>query len=267
MHAYAFHQYTLMRDALNATGRHIFFSLCGWNPWYAPPDKELHYDGGASVGNSWRIAQDCYDWRTTFNAIQVNARLAAYAGPGGWNDPDMLLGSSPGVANWLRPHQSRTQFSLWCVMAAPLLIGSKMLNLTAFDLETYTNTDAISVNQDPLGIQGRPVVDTCPEGEVPEKGTVPSCHQVWTKPLHNGSTAVAIVNFSPEPKYMHIDFATDLGIDGKAFVRDLWLKHRFPPTNSFATQVLGDGGSVMLLITPLELLPSPSVDTVEQKTQ
>ena len=78
-HGIAFHEYGLMRDALNKTGRHIYFSLCGWNAWYAPE--------GWSLGNSWRIAGDCNGWDSIYNAIRTNEGLAKYARPGGWNDP------------------------------------------------------------------------------------------------------------------------------------------------------------------------------------
>ncbi len=72
-----------MRDALNKTGRHIYFSLCGWNSWYAPQ--------GWSLGNSWRIAGDCNEWPSVYNAIRTNEPLAQYARVGGWNDPVMQI--------------------------------------------------------------------------------------------------------------------------------------------------------------------------------
>lgn len=75
-HPTAFAQYGKMRDALNATGRPIFFSLCGWNNWYAPVGKTL--------GNSWRISGDCNAWPSIYNAIRVNQPLFNYSGPGAW---------------------------------------------------------------------------------------------------------------------------------------------------------------------------------------
>jgi alpha-galactosidase len=151
-----------MRDALNSTGRQIYFSLCGWNDWYAPE--------GASLGNSWRIAGDCNGWDTVYNAIRTNEPLWKFARigapfslppfipmhlplltrlhqlpfSGAWNDPDMLVGSSPQAAVYNTPDQARSQFSLWSVMAAPLLIGSNILNLSAWDFETYTNREVRS---------------------------------------------------------------------------------------------------------------------------
>ena len=79
------------------------------------------------------------------NAITVNAKLGQYAGPGGFNDVDALIGSSPGAAVHVTQTQSRTQFSMWAVMAAPLIIGSNVLHITPYDLETYKNTEVIAI--------------------------------------------------------------------------------------------------------------------------
>ena len=155
-HDAAFAQYATMRNALNATGRRVFFSLCGWNAWYAPR--------GASLGDSWRIAADADTFANVYVAIRTNEGLARYAGPQkGWNDPDMLLGSSGKAAVSLTSVEVQTQFSMWAIMAAPLLIGAPMNDgLPAADLETFLNAEVIDVNQDPLGIQGVPVFSNCP---------------------------------------------------------------------------------------------------------
>jgi len=153
-HAQAFEEYGTMRDALNATGRPIFFSLCGWNAWYAPL--------GYGLGNSWRIAPDCDEWDNVYVAVRTNEALAEFAGPGGWNDPDMLVGSHADAAVHFTPQQVQTQFSLWAVMASPLLIGSSILRMPASDLATYSNEEVIRINQDPLGVQGEPVWSNCP---------------------------------------------------------------------------------------------------------
>jgi alpha-galactosidase len=116
-----------MRDALNATGRPILFSLCGWYDWYAP--------AGAALGNVWRMSGDVSSFLDVLRATDDNAPLAQYAGPGGFNDPDILIGSSPSSTLSLPQAQSRTQFNLWCVMAAPLLIGTNLLNISAYDIQ------------------------------------------------------------------------------------------------------------------------------------
>lgn len=153
----AFRAYALMRDALNATGRPILYSLCGWNAWYAPM--------GESLANSWRMAPDCDEWANVYIAIRTNERLSPHASPGSFNDPDMLLGSNPDAPASLTPTQVQAQFSMWAVMAAPLLIGSRLLSMPKSDLATYSNEEVIAVNQDPLGLQGAVVWSNCPAFE------------------------------------------------------------------------------------------------------
>eukprot|EP00037_Helgoeca_nana_P030778 m.383854 g.383854 ORF g.383854 m.383854 type:complete len:343 (-) comp28265_c0_seq2:879-1907(-) len=153
-HTVAFEQYGLMRDALNRTGRPIYFDLCGWSSWYAPVGK--------SLGNAWRIGYDVNSWGGMINnAISANKPLAKYAGPGGWNDMDALIGSTEGTAVHVTPLESRTQMTLWSMMAAPLIIGSNILNLSSWDLATYTNREVIAVDQDLLGVQGEVIYEDC----------------------------------------------------------------------------------------------------------
>ena len=150
----AFAEYGRMRDALNATGRKVLYQVCGWNAWYAPKGEEL--------GNTWRIAADADDWLHIYRGIRTNEALSKYAGPGHYNDPDMLVGSGRDTAVFVTPQQSRTQFNLWAIMASPLIIGASLTNMTEWDLETYSNERVISVNQDSLGIQGIPIYSDCP---------------------------------------------------------------------------------------------------------
>jgi len=209
-HGIAFLEYGNMRNALNQTGRPIYFSLCGWNAWYSP--------GGSSLGNSWRIGGDCNEWPSVVAAIFTNQQLNLYGGPGGWNDPDMLVGSSTSAAVYNTPDQARTQFSMWAVMAAPLLIGSSMLNMSAWDLETYTNTEILAVDQDPLGIQGWPIWENCQEFD-----DVPACQQIWARPLVGGAWAMIAINYDVVEAYISCDercFAS-MGF-ASANVRDQW---------------------------------------------
>jgi len=156
-HATAFEQYGRMRDALNATGRPILFSLCGWNAWYAPR--------GSSLGNSWRVAPDTDEWSNVYVAVRTNERLGAFAAPGAFNDPDMLVGSNPAAPVHFTPAQVQTQFSLWAVMAAPLLLGAPLEGMPPSDLATYSNEEVIAIDQDVLGVQGRVVWSNCPPFE------------------------------------------------------------------------------------------------------
>jgi alpha-galactosidase len=239
-HNTAFQQYGLMRDSLNATGRDIYFSLCGWNSWYAPE--------GWSLGNSWRIAGDCNTWPNVQNAIDVNVPLTNYAKPGGWNDPDMLIGSDPSTAAHLTQTQSRTMFSLWSVMAAPLLIGSNIRSLNAWDLQTYSNTEVIAVNQDPAGRQGVRLAG----GNLVNYA---SAYNVWGKKLQDGSAVLNFLNnnrTSPESITCEASCFTALGFKAtdQLKVRDLWAHSDIGTITAgsgyTAKAVPENGGSVTL---------------------
>jgi len=240
-HDTAFKQYGTMRDALNATGRHIYFSLCGWNSWYAPE--------GWDLGNSWRIAGDCNEWSSVLNAIDTNVPLAQFARPGGWNDPDMLIGSSGGTAAHLTPDQSRAMFSLWSVMTAPLLIGSNIRNLNAWDLETYKNEEVIGVNQDRAGKQGIRIAG----GNLRQGGNT---FNVWGKKLNDGSWAVAFLNNANTAADVACDADCFSKMDFKATdtltVRDLWKRANIGTTQGSYTvkNLPANGGSAVLKFTP-----------------
>lgn len=183
-HDAAFSDYSEMRDALNATGRPVLFSLCGWHSWYAPMGYEL--------GNQWRISGDGRNWGALSAAVNTNAYLARYAGPGGFNDPDLLISTGegsygPGRVGWYQTErQSRTQFSTWAVMAAPLLMSADIQSLSAYQLDTWGNDEVIAVDQDPMGRQGLRVAG----GNL----TATAGTNVWGRPLSDGSWAVVFIN-------------------------------------------------------------------------
>jgi len=145
--------YMTMRDALHAAGRPIVFSLCEWGtdkPW----------EWGASVGHLWRTTGDicaCFDcvidhggW-SSWGVLQILDKqegLRKYAGPGHWNDPDMME-----VGNGMSVNEDRAHFSLWCMLAAPLISGNDLRAMSTQTTAILTNRQAIAVNQDPLGIQ------------------------------------------------------------------------------------------------------------------
>jgi hypothetical protein len=133
-----------MRDALNASGRAILFSMCEWgvdNPAAWAP----------SVGNSWRTTGDISDnWEAMMTKLDQNAPLYNYAGKGAWNDPDMLEVGNGGMTN----DEYITHFSLWAIMKAPLIIGCDITNMSAETKNILMNTEVIAINQDPLGQQG-----------------------------------------------------------------------------------------------------------------
>jgi len=140
-------RYPIMRDALNKSGRAIFYSMCEWG--VDDPAK-----WAKTVGNSWRTTGDISDsWSSMITIIDKNDKWADYAGPGGWNDPDMLEVGNGGMTY----DEYRTHFSLWALAKAPLLIGCDVTKRDPETFEILMNKEVIAVNQDPLGVQGRKV--------------------------------------------------------------------------------------------------------------
>jgi alpha-galactosidase len=211
--------YTRMRDALKKTGRPIVFSLCqyGWgNVW----------EWGESVGgNLWRTTGDIEDNFESMSRIGfAQSGHERYAGPGHWNDPDMLEVGNGGM----NEDEYRTHFSLWSILAAPLIAGNDLSTMTPFTLDMMTNKEVIAVDQDPLGRQGYPVVQEGP-------------FEVWMKPMQDGTVVVGLFNRSKEQDRMTVKFA-HLGLSGSSAVRDLWL-HKDAGTfsDSFSAYVPAHG--------------------------
>jgi alpha-galactosidase len=161
-----------------------------------------------------------------------------YAGPGHWNDPDMLVVGNVGWGPKLHPSrltadEQYTHISLWCLLNAPLLIGCDMTQLDAFIKSLLTNDEVIAVNQDPLGKQAARVAET-------------EDTQVWAKPMEDGSTAVGLFNLDEDPQPVTVKFS-DLHLDGTRIPRDLWRQKDLPAaTDSFTTDVPAHG---VVLIT------------------
>jgi alpha-galactosidase len=193
--------YTKMRDALKKTGRPIVFSLCQYglgNVW----------EWGASVGgNLWRTTGDIEDNYESMAKIGFGqSGHEKYAGPGHWNDPDMLEVGNGGM----NEDEYRTHFSLWCLLAAPLMAGNDLSKMTPYTQDLLTNGEVLAVDQDPLGKQGYPVVQEGP-------------FEVWMKPMADGSAVVGLFNRSKDADKMTVNFS-HIGVTGEASIRDLWLK-------------------------------------------
>ena len=193
--------YIKMADALRATGRPMVYSLCQYG-------LEDVWRWGASVGGQMRRTtgdiQDNYYQMLTIGFSQNG--LEKYAGPGHWNDPDMLeVGNGK-----MNPREERTHISLWCILAAPLFAGNDLTRMSATALRILTNPEVIAVDQDPAGIQGRRVWQ---EGPV----------QIWTKPLSDGAVAVAVFNTNTHPTTLHANFQK-IGLPASLQVRDLWRR-------------------------------------------
>jgi alpha-galactosidase len=219
--------YSTMAEALRATGRPIVFSICEWGtakPWL----------WAAKVGNLWRTTGDIYDaWEGVktyssgvLNILDKQVGLESFSGPGHWNDPDMLEVGNGGMTT----EEYRAHFSLWAMLAAPLIAGNDLSAMSPETRAILTNREVIAVDQDPLGQQGRRVAKT---GDL----------EVWARPLKGGGRAVILLNRGKASARISVDWA-DLGYpaDLTADVRDLWTgqpNHRVKGT--FAADVPSHG--------------------------
>eukprot|EP00455_Lapot_gusevi_P013790 TRINITY_DN167_c0_g4_i2.p1 TRINITY_DN167_c0_g4~~TRINITY_DN167_c0_g4_i2.p1 ORF type:complete len:398 (-),score=141.16 TRINITY_DN167_c0_g4_i2:65-1207(-) len=222
-------RYPVMRDALNATGRPILFSLCEWG--VDTPAK-----WAPAVGNSWRTTNDISDnWESFLSNLYKNDESASVAGPGQWNDPDML---EVGNGN-MTDTEYRAHFSLWALVKAPLLIGCDVTNMSAFTQETLMNREVIAINQDSLGIQGT---------RVKSAGFL----EVWAGKLADGGYAVVLFNRDAAAATITVNWA-DIGLAAnvQAKVRDLWLHQDMGHFTSSYSAHVESHGVVMVRITPM----------------
>lgn len=227
--------YTRFRDAFRATGRPMVLSICEWG-------RNRPWEWGEGIGQLWRTTSDIRDdWSSLLWIVEANERLHGAAGPGHWNDPDMLEVGNGGMT----VEEYRAHFSLWAMMAAPLIAGNDLRAMTDDIREILTNTEVIAVDQDPLGVQGRVVLDR-------GYGL-----QVWAKALAGGAVAVTLFNERSNVTEGWIRWE-DVGLPpGPATVRDLWA-HRdlgaHTDTGAYAdrfTTAVPPHGVVMLRITPV----------------
>jgi alpha-galactosidase len=249
--------YTLMRNALRRAGRPILFSMCEWGsskPW----------EWAADVGHSWRTTGDIgvgfmpipqrYDengkksWTPlgVMTIVDINEPLRRYAGPGHWNDPDMLE-----VGNGMTVAEDRAHFTLWCMMAAPLILGNDITDMTPETLATITNREVIAIDQDPLGIQGL---------RLKKKGDL----QYWFKPLEGGDWAFCVLNVGDEPAVVSLNWASlevNDEISGRSTdfskvtyrARDLWNPSVKPFTTRAKTEItVGSHDVALYRLSPVK---------------
>ena len=193
-------QYAKFRDALRRAGRPIVLSICEWGsnqPWEWAP----------AIGNLWRTTDDISDsWGSMLGNLDQSAQHATVAGPGHWNDPDMLEVGNGGMTDG----EYRAHFSLWAIQAAPLIAGNDLRAMSDSTRAILTNAEVIAVDQDSLGAQGLLVWTDGP------------ALQVWAKPLANGDRAVALLNRSDTTARITAWLRrTGIRTDS-ARVRDLW---------------------------------------------
>ena len=191
-------QYAKFRDVLAQAGRPIVFSICNWGvkaPWR----------WGPKTGNLWRTTGDISDKYDSMSLIGFSQNgLEKFAGPGHWNDPDMLEVGNGGMDR----DEYRTHMALWALLAAPLLAGNDLRSMTAETKEMLTNREVLAVDQDSKGVQGH---------RIWEEGPL----EIWAKPLADQSQAVALFNRSEASLKMTLDFKA-IGFSGAANLRDLW---------------------------------------------
>jgi alpha-galactosidase len=228
--------YTTMHNALKTSGRPIVFSICEWGkskPWLWAKD----------VGNLWRTTGDIFDcwdckkeWSTGWLVIlDQQVGLESFAGPGHWNDPDMLEVGNGGMSTT----EYRSHFSLWSMLAAPLIAGNDLKNMTPEIKEILTNQEVLAVDQDALGMQAR---RTSKNGEL----------EVWVKQLHDGSRAVVLFNRGASEAEISANWE-ELGYPSglPAVLRDLWNKKDLGQfAGKFSAQVHSHG-VVMVRIMPV----------------
>jgi alpha-galactosidase len=218
--------YRKMSLALEKTGRPIVYSLCQ----YGLGDV---WKWGASVGgNLWRTEGDIHDNYVSMSSIGFGQLdIADYAGPGHWNDPDMLEVGNGGMNN----DEYQTHMSLWALLAAPLLAGNDLSRMTPETLRILTNPDVIAVDQDSLGKQG-------------VRAWASGAQEIWTKTLGDDSVAVGLFNRAETPVEIKLNLAV-LGLRGAPSARDLWTGRDLGRIHDDETFSVPGHGVVMLRLT------------------
>ncbi|MEO7278249.1 MAG: glycoside hydrolase family 27 protein [Sphingomicrobium sp.] len=230
--------YAVMADALRSSGREIVFSMCEWGnskPWL----------WAGKVGNLWRTTGDiwdsfqskdkAHDWaHPVMEIVDLNEPLWPYAGPGHWNDPDMLEVGNGGMTE----AEYRAHFSLWAMMAAPLIAGNDVVHMDAKVRSILLNADVIAVDQDKLGVQGH---------RIAKDGAA----EIWVKPLAGGGRALLLLNRGDQPLTIRAT-ADALGWPSgvRAEVRDLWAHRDMPRWSGSLSASVEPHGVAMFRVTP-----------------
>jgi alpha-galactosidase len=237
--------YKTMSDALKVCGRPIVFSICEWGrtkPW----------EWGEGIGHLWRTTPDIrnmfkgkVNWGGlgVTDIIDLNADLWRYAGPGHWNDPDMLEVGNAGLTH----DENIAHFSMWAMLAAPLMAGNDLRNMNLEVKEILTNKEVIAVDQDPLGMQGIRFLDMGDQ-------------EVWVKFLENDEIAVCFLNRAEVPWKALYDWQRlNIYHAGKAIrfgeqhysMRDLWAHENTGTTADDLPLDIPPHGVLMLRLKPM----------------
>jgi alpha-galactosidase len=241
--------YTTMRNALHAAGRPVVFSLCEWG-------ETKSWEWAKDVGHLWRTTGDitnCFDCEDTHHGTwsswgvmkiaEMRKDIRKYAGPGHWNDPDMLE-----VGNGMTVNEDRAHFSLWCMMAAPLIAGNDLRAMSKETTEILTNREVLVVDQDSLGVQGY-------------RYSIKDSIEVWVKPLMHGDWAVCFLNRSAITQKIDFDWPKNIIADDLSKrtlntaetvykVRDLWQKKVVGDTKKNVSAELAAHNVLVLRLIP-----------------
>lgn len=222
--------YTTMRNALYEAGRPVLFAICEWGqnkPWEWAQDIGHLWRTTGDIYNCWDCEEDHGDWSSwgVLKILDMQDGLRKYAGPGHWNDPDMME-----VGNGMSVSEDRAHFAMWSMLAAPLIAGNDLQNMTPETRDILTNKEMIAINQDPLGRQAF-------------KYSAEEGLETWFKPLSNGEWAVTFLNRADEPHTVNFnwieqevtdpDFDHEANFSGTIYdVKDIWSDKNIKDTRS-----------------------------------
>jgi alpha-galactosidase len=255
--------YKTMRDGLATAGRPIVFSLCEWGdtqPWLWAKD----------IGHLWRTTGDIWakfdgtldhgTWHQNgvLQIIDMQKPLRTYAGPDHWNDPDMLE-----VGNGLTDGENRAHFSMWCILAAPLICGNDQRDMKPETLRMLTDTDLLAIDQDKLGIEGF-VYST--------NGAV----ETWFKPLADGDWAMCLLNRGTKAQKIYFDWRNENVNDSLSkrdakfstttyALQDLWTKKDAGTTQAALTAEIPGHDVLMLRLKVSATAATPAQKTIRIK--
>lgn len=218
--------YAAWTAALRAAGRPMVFSICEWGrgrPWEWAP----------ALGHLWRTSPDIQDtWASLLSTLDRQVELASYAGPDHWNDPDMLEVGNGGMSDV----EYRTHFSLWAMLAAPLIAGNDLRAMSATTREILLAPEVIAVDQDARGEQAQRIRN---DGD----------REVWSRPLADGSRAALLLNRGESARSVGVTWR-ELGLpDGPAVVRDLWERQDLGIAEEAVETPLAPHAAALLKVT------------------
>jgi alpha-galactosidase len=228
--------YSIMRDALAKSGRPIVFSICEWGsskPWLWAKDVGNLWRTTGDIQDKWSIKRD-WGGNGLVQILDLQDGIEFASGPGHWNDPDMLEVGNGGMT----PTEYRAHFSLWCLMAAPLMAGNDIRSMTDEIRSILTNKEVIAVDQDALGYQGRRVKRDADR-------------EIWSKQMADGSRSVALLNRGDSETEIRVAW-TDIGYPESisAAVRDLWAHQDLGSHQGGFSAKVPSHGVVMMTVRP-----------------